>query len=157
MWKSLFHVCLFVNDIKKSVDYYEKIGLEVLFDMGNGDGGEPWNYYVRIAKGQYLELQPVNSPNPHPHPSQVRYHDDQTIWHFSLETDNIAQTVTHLLKNGIRVWKGPDKNSPPVCSVEDVVHGADGCLIVWIMDPDGNPIEIMEQTEQSLQRLHEHD
>lgn len=157
MWKSLFHVCLFVNDIKKSVDYYEKIGLEVLFDMGNGDGGESWNYYVRIAKGQYLELQPVNSPNPHPHPSKVHYYDDQAIWHFSLETDNIAQTVNHLLENGIKVWQGPDKDSAPVHSAEDVVHGADGCLIVWIIDPDGNPIEVMEQTDQSLQRLHEHD
>lgn len=155
MWKSLFHVCLFVNDIKQSVDYYQKVGLEVLFDMGNGDGGEPWNYYLRIAHGQYLELQPVNAPNPHEHPSQVRYYNDQAIWHFSLETDDIAKTVTHLLHSGIDVWTGPDRLEP-VKGPGDAVHGADGCLIVWIVDPDGNPIEIMEQTDKSLQRMHKH-
>lgn len=156
MWNSLFHVALYVNDIRTSVAFYQTLGLEVLFGMGNGDGGEDWNYYLRIAKGQYLELQPVHAPNPHPHPEKAQYYPDQAMWHFSLETLDIAAAMQRLRENGIKMWRDPEQ-SEPVNGLQDVARGADGCLIFWVVDPDGNPIELMEQTERSLQRRHDHD
>ncbi len=74
VFKGFFHLSLFVNDIKASLDYYKKLGLEEMFSID--ENGQPWDIYMRIAKGQYLELQPVHSSNPHPHPDKAIYHND---------------------------------------------------------------------------------
>lgn len=155
IFKGFFHLCLFVNDVEVSKDYYKKLGMEELFGIKEAEDQEPWDIYMRISEGQYLELQPVNSPNPHPHPSKAVYHEDQTMWHFSLETENMAETFSALQANGIQIWQDPDKVKE-LHSPDEAMIGGDGCHIVWLVDPDGNPIEVMEQVGMTKQRQYDH-
>lgn len=152
LFKNLFHVSLFVNDLEASVDFYKKMGCQVAAEIGNGDGTAPWDFYMKLCDGQYIELQPVKSTNPHPHPEKAVYHDDQTVWHFSFETDNMVEMIDTLLERGITIYKNPDPGAPEVHSIQDVTICEDGCWACWVKDPDGNPIELMEQSRHSLQR-----
>lgn len=152
-FKNLFHVCMFCNDIEKSLAFYQGLGCELAFNMAAKKGEEAWNYYLKICEGQYIELQPCKAPNPHPHPEESRYFENQTIWHFSLETDNMVEMIDALRKNGIAIYASPDEGAKEVFSIEDTILSPDGCFVCWVVDPDGTPIELMEQSRHSLQRL----
>ena len=153
LFKNLFHITLFVNDIKRSLDFYNKLGFEVLFDMCMDPGDKPWNYYLRIANEQYLELQTTReaAPSPHPAPVKARKYDDQSMWHFALQTENMENTIKVLSERDIIIWKDPEK-SGTVKDISCVNKSEDGCLVAWLIDPDGNPIEIMEQVGETMQR-----
>lgn len=157
--KSLFHVSLHVRDGKRSIEFYEKLGLTQIFELNEGkEGDEPWVVYMRVTHGQYVELQPIHAKIPDGIPPvlehEVQYHTDQTVWHFALETDDLADMIRRLISRGIQVWTGPDKTKP-VYSIEDSIVGGDGCKIAWVIDPDGTPIELMEQDDGTLQRKYD--
>lgn len=153
VFKNLFHVCIFCNDIEASIKFYEGLGCKVAFDLTEGNAKTPWNYYLKLCEGQYIELQPCKAENPHPHPKESRYYNDQTVWHFALETENMQGMIETLQKNGITIFENPDPGAKEVKTIEDVVLSPDRCFVCWVIDPDGNPIELMEQTGHSLQRL----
>ncbi len=151
VFKGLFHVSLYVNDVDASLDFYcNKLGLKLAFEMQNE--GQGWNYYVKIADGQYMELQGVKRPMPYWHPEESIHYMDQSIWHFSFETDNMVEMIETLRANGVTITQHPAPDSPEVFTIADVPLAPDGCFACWIKDPDGNPIELMEQTKHSLQR-----
>ena len=153
LFSSLFHVTIYCNDIDKTLDFYNKLGLKFIFKIGE-EGEIPWNYYLKIAAGQYIEIQPVHSSNPHPIPETAVYRPDQTIWHFALETPDIKNMIEVLLSRGLELWYDGDK-SKPVTDPEGYMEGPDGCKICWIFDPDGTPIELMEQSETSMQYIYD--
>ena len=155
LFKSLFHVSLFCNDVKKSIEFYEKLGFEVLFYLQEKEGDEPWDYYIKVAHGQYIELQPVKGDNPHPHPDTAAYYDNQTAWHFALETEDMAQMIQVLNERGIEVVKSPEPDAERVYSIDDIFLSGDGCYVCWIADPDGTPIELMEQVGETKQRMYD--
>lgn len=155
LFKSLFHISLFCNDIKASLDFYEKLGLEVLFNLQEKEGDEPWDYYIRVAHGQYIELQPVHGDNPHPHPAETKYYTNQTAWHFALETEDMADMIRTLNERGISIWQHPEADAPRVYSIDDIFLSSDGCYVCWIYDPDGTPIELMEQVGETRQRIYD--
>lgn len=152
IFKNLFHVCIFCNDIEKSLEFYRALGCEVAFNLTE-EGKEPWNYYLKLCDGQYIELQPCKAFNPHPHPEESNYYENQTVWHFALETDNMVQMIEMLHKNGLTIWKSPDPGAEEVMTIADTVISPDGCFVCWVIDPDGTPIELMEQTRHSMQKL----
>jgi catechol 2,3-dioxygenase-like lactoylglutathione lyase family enzyme len=154
LFKHLMHVTMFANDIDKSIEYYGKLGFEVLFDNKMQPDAKPWNYYLRVANGEYIELQALDmiAPSPHPSPKKVYAHPDRSMWHFALETDNLRETIQELWKKGITVWKDPEKSGVVEDYERDVHHGEDGCEIAWLIDPDDNPIEIMQQIGETLQK-----
>ncbi len=159
LFKHLMHVTMFCNDIDKSIDYYGKLGFEVIFDMSEKPGDKPWNYYLRIARGEYIELQALSSiaPSPHPSPEKVSSPPDRSLWHFGLETDNLCITIESLRAKGIQVWKDPEKSGLVEDCDMDLHHSEDGYDVAWLIDPDGNPIEIMEPKGQTLQMKFEYD
>jgi len=158
-FKSLFHVSLHVADAKRSIAFYESIGLKHMFSLTEGgEDDEPWVAYMRVAHGQYIEIQSVNAKTPADIPKQpdrsVNYSFNQPVWHFALETENLEETINDLVSKGIEVWTGPDKTKR-VYSIDDAIRGGDGCKIAWICDPDGTPIELMEQEGETLQRKYD--
>lgn len=157
LFKNLFHVTLFVNDIEKSLEFYNKLGFELLFSMSDKPGDKPWNYYLRIAHYQFLELQTTAgvAPAPHPSPEKVVRHADSSMWHYALQTENLGSTVRSLTDAGITVWKDPEK-SGIITDISTIEPSADGCLVAWLIDPDENPIEIMEQVGETLQRKYDY-
>lgn len=153
LFHSLFHVTIYSNDIEKTLLFYEKLGIKPIFKIAE-EGQIPWNYYLKIANGQYLEVQPVKGDNPHPIPSSTKYHSDQTIWHFALETKDIEAMITELISRGLELFYDGDK-SRRVTGPQEYMLGPDGCKICWVFDPDGTPIELMEQSENSMQHLYD--
>ena len=155
LFKSLFHVSIFCNDIEKSLEFYKGLGCEYMFDMVDKDGTIPWNYYLKLCEGQYIELQPCKSDNPHPHPEESTYYANQAVWHFALETDNMVEMIEKLHENGIKIFSSPEADAIEVKTIDDVVFSPYGCFGCWVFDPDGTPIELMEQSKHSMQRLAE--
>ena len=67
----------------------------------------------------------------------------------------MENTIKVLLERDIIVWKDPEK-SGTVKDMSDVMKADDGCLVAWLIDPDGNPIEIMEQVGETMQRKNDY-
>ena len=102
-----------------------------------------------------MELQAVKHNMPYWHPEQSEHYMNQSIWHFSFETDNMVEMIEKLRAEGIRITQHPAPDSPEVFSIADVPLAPDGCFACWVKDPDGNPIELMEQTKHSMQTMAE--
>ncbi len=148
MKKWLSHISVFCEDIQASIRFYNDLGFPYLYGISGEDGTE-WCIFLKITDGQYIELQQVNCPaNPHPHPRQAYYYADQSLWHFALETDDLAEWIEDIRGKGIRVWKDPDKNEE-VFSIEDVFFSEDKIYCVWVVDPDGNPFEVQQALPES--------
>ena len=128
------HVCFFVQDKEKMADFYcNKLGLKRMFEQEFP--GSPYSaIYVRIAKGQFLELI---GNMPHEEKSQTGF------GHLCLHTDDIYAAHRGLTEKGL--------------SVTEVEMGAAKCLKFYVDDPEGNTIEMMQLLEDSLQTLHDHD
>ena len=125
LFKSLFHVTIYSNDIDKTIEFYEKLGFRLIFSIGE-EGAVPWNYYMKIANGQYL----------------------------ALETPDIENMISTLISRGIELYDTADKNRK-VNAPDEYLRGPDGCKICWVFDPDGTPIELMEQSQSSLQHIYD--
>lgn len=152
VFTKLFHVSLFCNDIEKSLAFYKGMGCVEAFGIRTDPSAEPWDYYLKLCEGQYIELQPCKSNNPHPHPEKTEYYDNQTVWHLSFETDDMVEMIRVLRENGITIYQFPDPGAKEVKTIEDAIISPDGCFVCWVRDPDGTPIELMEQSGHSMQR-----
>jgi catechol 2,3-dioxygenase-like lactoylglutathione lyase family enzyme len=166
--RGLMHLGLRVKNYEKSLSFYcDGLGFKKMFEFTKRDyyemlseGGDVadrrdensiWLTYLRITDGQYLELFPV------PDEEVNKYEERQSFFHYSLQVDNIVEAVKRLRAHGIKVYslhkdiaegkQAPQKFVP--------LKGKCNSLIAWINDPDGNMIEIMELTEESLQRKYD--
>ena len=120
------HACFVCKDIEASLDFYcNKMGLK-LIGIQNNDEGKPWLHYVRIADGVYLELIPDGEgKNPN-----AGWKTARGFNHVCIETDNLIEDVETLRSRGV------------VIDIEPKT-AADRNWQAWIMDPDGNKIELM--------------
>ena len=96
--------------------------------------GKPWITYVEVAPHQYIELFYTYSP------MDKKLNDDSQIGylHLSLEVDNIKEAREELIAKGVQ-------------PTTEIALGPDHTYQMWIADPDGNRIELMEYTDRSLQ------
>lgn len=127
MITQLAHICLNVRNLERSLDYYQKLGFKPRFDFTRQ--GRPFGAYLEIAPGQYLEMfeNPTLGQSVHP-----------GLAHFCLESPDIAALQKELDAQGIAYT--PKK------------LGCDHTYQIWLQDPDGNPFEIHQYTEKSLQQ-----
>jgi lactoylglutathione lyase len=126
MIKRIAHVCLHVKDLKRSLEYYEKLGFRLKFKFTKN--GAFFGAYMEIAEGNYIEMfenksldKPVNTG----------------IVHFCLETEDLDGFMAMLKKQGIPF-------TPKTL-------GCDNTYQIWLSDPDGNPFEIHAYTVESAQ------
>ncbi len=152
------HISFRVKDMDKAVDYYvNQLGFEPMFqiemlitrEMLALPESVEFNpklvklEYFRIGRGRYLELFPV--PN-----EPVEQHENQSFAHFCLHVDDIVAAVNELRMRGVKVYTDPISNQEVAMDFEPML-GKDENLIAWLIDPDGNKIELMELTRQSMQ------
>lgn len=129
---SLGHVALRVKDVERSIAFYcSQLGLSEMFRL-NRDNGELWLVYLRITDDQYLELFPDAVGDQAPGAEAIG------INHFCLTVVDIEATVQEIKAAGIALWR-------------PLKLGADGNRQAWILDPDGNRVEIMEMAANSMQ------
>ncbi|MDR3474985.1 MAG: VOC family protein [Devosia sp.] len=132
-FNSLGHVALRVNDLQKSLDFYAKLGFPEFLRLTNEDGS-PWICYLRITDEVYLELFPGADGGTVPNTLR------SGVNHLCLTTEDIEATEAHLQRVGVplEAKRNPDR-------------GIDGNRGMWVVDPDGNRIEIMEMAADCIQ------
>ncbi len=135
----LAHLCFQTNRFDEMTTFYrDTLALPVKFSLRLSDG-RVFGHYFAIGGNSFIELfdtagacemwggTPGNrSPLP-----------GQTYQHFCLEVQDLAGILKTIIESG--------------CEVTDITRGMDGSLQAWIKDPDGNDIELMEYTSDSLQ------
>lgn len=131
MIKGLAHLCFNVEDLDRSIDFYcNKLGLKQAFDFNNEDG-KRYGLYLHAGDRTFIEL----------FAGQPQQRDDgQSYKHFCLEVDDLEATVRQL--------RGQDVD------VSEPRLGRDQSWQAWIVDPDGNRIELHQYTPQSWQAPH---
>ena len=131
MIKRLSHVAIWVTDVERSLDFYLRLpGAKECFRLTRDDGAL-WLVYIEIAPRQFIELFP-RAEGAHERPTNAGYS------HFCLEVDDIQELHRVLLTSGIT-----PKSEPKL--------GGDGSWQLWVEDPDGNPFEFHQFTENSMQ------
>lgn len=133
-FKSLGHIALRVNDLERSLEFYRKLGFEEFLRLTQTDG-RPWIAYLKITDELYIELFPGGNGEGVAGPERTG------VNHLCLTTDDIEQTAAHLKSVGI------EASSPLVPEH----RGVDGNRGMWVTDPDGNRIEIMEMAANCVQ------
>ena len=130
MITNIAHAAYNTQKFDEMLDFYcGKLGLTKSFDLKRDDGSI-WLQYIKIAHDQFIEIfnEPVDDNCTLPKYS-----------HLSLQTDDIEADVARLRGLGVEI-------------VSDICRGADNSFQAWIADPDGNRVELMMLTDQSLQR-----
>jgi lactoylglutathione lyase len=126
------HVALKVADIGRSLEFYrERLGFAEMMRLNNDDGSL-WLVYLRITDTQFIELFPGGQGS-HAPGSEVT-----AVNHFCLESDDLDATAARLREAGVRLTVEPKM-------------GLDGNRQCWIEDPDGNRIEFMQMSPDSMQ------
>jgi lactoylglutathione lyase len=133
IFDGLGHMALKVNDLDASIAFYEKLGFPEVLRLLNKEG-RPWIVYLRITDGTLLELFPGGDGNPVPGPERTG------LFHFCLTVSDIDAAQEKLAAQGISLSQ-PRKEGA----------GIDGNRGMWIEDPDGHRIEIMEMAADCIQ------
>ncbi|WP_417310754.1 VOC family protein [Devosia sp.] len=132
-FSSLGHFNLKVNDLDASIKFYGALGFPEFLRLNQNDGS-PWIVYLRITDELYIELLPGGTG--------VAADERATgLNHLCLTTPDIEATAAHLEAVGIAL------TSP----LKPEHRGVDGNRGMWITDPDGNRIEIMEMASDCIQ------
>lgn len=164
--KNLFHINLNVSNWDKMIDFYcNKLGFEQMFvlykiDADNqfgipytpGDESYPWITYLRVAPEEYLEFMSdaLGEREVHREPMSSPFS------HFALTVNNLEDACKSLAKVGVPLSLFPGE-TPVDPEHFECLHGQCGCKILWMVDPDGNAIEVMEQDGNTLCERFERD
>ncbi len=131
MIKGIGHIAYNVLDMNKSLHFYcEVLGLEKAFEI-HDEQDNPWIVYIKINKNQFIELF-------YTHDEKIKERPVIGYSHLCFEVDDIyimkEQLIAHNIKLDVDIIQGKDKN-----------------LQCWVKDPDGNPIEFMQISENAPQ------
>lgn len=119
------HVCLFVQDLKRSIDFYTRLGFAVRFRFTRK--GRLFGAYLEISNGNFIEIfEDVNIKTP-----------VEQSGHFCLEVEDMDELIEKLMKQGI--------------PLTEKKLGCDDTYQIWLTDPDGNKFEMHEYTSKSSQ------
>lgn len=128
------HVALRVNDLERSLEFYRKLGFPEFLRLTQRDG-RTWIAYLKVTDDLFIELFPGGDGGKAATPEKTGFN------HLCLTTDDIEKTAAHLVAVGIEA-------SAPLRPDH---RGVDGNRGMWVTDPDGNRIEIMEMAPNCVQ------
>lgn len=132
IFKSLGHVALRVNDLDASVAFYNAIGFPEVLRLLNASG-DPWIVYHRVSDDLFVELFPGGD-------GPVSPPEKTGLMHLCLTVEDIDAAEAKLAAAGIALMRPRPAG-----------RGIDGNRGMWIADPDGNQIEIMEMAPDCIQ------
>ncbi len=124
MIESMMHIALYASDMRRSADFYCRVlGGEQVFTV-NGEDSEPVMLYIRLAPGQYIEMFPAAE-------GAEAVKSPVGFTHLCLTVPDIQTAAAELRAKG---W--PIRVEPKA--------GKYGNYQLWIRDPDGMDIELMQ-------------
>ncbi len=129
------HVAYAVSDLDRTLDFYCRgLGLREAFRLYD-DNGQTRIVYVQVRDLDFIEFFPRRPGMPsgtEARPGAASFR------HLSLAVDDMQATVRELAARGIHTEKEP-------------IRGKDLNWQSWIVDPDGNRIELMQIAADSPQ------
>lgn len=152
LFTSMMHIALYTDQMDAMRQFYcEQLGASVKVltrykaylhrddrpenqAIAKTDPERIFNLYLEIAPGQFLELFPKMKGQKEHTP----FNEHLGYSHYSLLVDDIFATRKKLIANG-------------VVMDTDISKGPSETYQMWVSDPDGNRIEIMQFTDQSWQ------
>ena len=130
--KTIAHIAIEISNLEKSLHFYvDTLGLHYHFD-GKDENGVVKMAYLKVSEGVFLELFATGIHQPERKHWLIGFH------HLCLGVDDIHQAEAHIRNSGYEIKKS-------------ATLGSDGSWQCWVDDPDGNPIELMQYTAESLQ------
>jgi len=139
MIKRLGHLCFRSHQLPAMLAFYRDVlGLAVKFALKHDDG-TPFGYYLAAGHTTFVEIfdhagaaKQWGGPSGPLGPNEGVHYN-----HFCLEVTGLESFREQLIAQGV--------------AVTPVQVGMDHSKQAWLKDPDGNAIELMEYTPQSLQ------
>ena len=138
---SFGHIGVAVKDLERSLAFYcGTLGFKKCYSMRKDDG-DIWLQFVEIAPGQHLELFPGED---------VHQYKDMGLKHIAIMVDDLSALIADLGSRGAYLYAGPagatEMKTPIEVPQNTRCHSYSG----WTKDPDGNLIEFMQLTPDSL-------
>lgn len=128
MIKGIAHLAFNVKDMEKSLHFYcDILGFTEAFEILD-DYNNPWIKYIKVSHNQFIELFYDGKENP-----------PASFSHLCLEVTDMDEVVRDIIKQG-----GLMDSMPSI--------GKDKNIQAWIVDPDGNRIELMQLDPNSPQK-----
>lgn len=124
------HAAFRTHDLSKSLAFYDLLGIRESFRLHHEDGSTML-VYLHVGGDRFIELFPGGTADGHL--------PQTSFMHLCLITNDLHADVEHLRASGVRIDIEPKM-------------GLDHNWQAWIRDPDGNPIELMQLSEDSPQR-----
>lgn len=140
MIKQLAHVCFFTENAEAMVAFYRDVlGFPIAFVMSNSECGTPFGWYMDCGNDTFVEIFDQKGAVKEWGGEVVALKDSSSsrYRHLCFETTDIEATRRDLLQKGLEVT--------------DIIKGIDHSYQCWIKDADGNAIELMMYTADSLQ------
>ena len=132
MFKNLGHIAIRARDIEATTAFYRDIlGMKEAFRMHDGEGATS-TVYLHAAPGQFIEIFPGGTEEREISNSTIGYS------HLCIEVANAKEAYDQLRARGLQ-------------TDTEIKTGLSKCTMFWARDPDGNRIEFMELTPESLQ------
>ena len=124
MIESMMHLAVYATDMNRSADFYCRgLGGEQVFTV-NDEDGTPGMMYIRLAPGQYIEMFRAA-------PGAEAVRSPVGFAHLCLTVPDIYAAADELRSRSWPIRVGPKA-------------GKYGNYQLWIRDPDGMDIEIMQ-------------
>lgn len=132
MITNIAHNAVKVTDMEKAVDFYcGTVGFQKAFEIAD-DKGRPWIVYLKICDGAFIELfyGGVKDREPAYASDRIGYH------HWCVSVGDLTGLARRAYEKG---WIPEPKPG----------MGRDGNQNLWIHDPDGNALELVQYSPDS--------
>jgi len=126
----LAHAAIYCQDVPKSLDFYTRVlGLAHLFTQKRPDGSLFYEY-IHAGNKTFIELFPIDKgPASGPHSG---------VAHLCLAAGDIKAMEAHIKSEGYAIRRTP-------------TLGLDGNWQMWLDDPDGVAVELMQMMPGCMQ------
>jgi catechol 2,3-dioxygenase-like lactoylglutathione lyase family enzyme len=150
--KKLTHCSFRCNDFEKTRAFYRDVlEIPLAFTLRNEDGSV-WLSYMEIAPGEFIELFNESYNGKNEWKSKGHHHTCFLV-------SDIQEAARTLESKGVLLTHGPVDTQPPF-RIPYKFEGKRGQCNSWtffVQDPEGNEIEFMQYTPESLQVVNDHD